>query len=32
MALLVKARRFLRNLLLSRRAEADLDQEVHSPC
>jgi predicted permease len=30
MPLLVKVRSFLRNLLLSRRVEADLDQEVHS--
>ncbi|HYL10694.1 MAG TPA: ABC transporter permease [Candidatus Acidoferrales bacterium] len=30
MPLLVKVRSFLRNLFLSRRAEADLDQEVHS--
>src|SRR5258708_3643056 len=30
MPLLVKARSFLRNLFLSRRVEADLDQEVHS--
>ncbi|HEU0040005.1 MAG TPA: ABC transporter permease, partial [Verrucomicrobiae bacterium] len=30
MPLLVKARSFLRNLLLSRRVEADLDQEVRS--
>src|SRR5258708_1369891 len=29
MPLLVKARSFLRNLFLSRRVEADLDQEVH---
>ena len=30
MALFVKARSFLRNLFLSRRVEADLDQEVHA--
>ena len=30
MPLFVKARSFLRNLFLSRRVEADLDQEVHS--
>jgi len=30
MPLLVKARSFLRNLFLSRRVEADLDQEVHA--
>ena len=30
MSLLVKARSFLRNLLLARRAESDFDQEVHS--
>ncbi len=30
MPLLVKARSFLRNLFLSRRVEADLNQEVHS--
>jgi macrolide transport system ATP-binding/permease protein len=30
MPLLVKARSFLRNFFLSRRMEADLDQEVHS--
>ncbi len=30
MPLLVKVRSFLRNLFLSRRVEADLDQEVHS--
>jgi putative ABC transport system permease protein len=30
MPLLVKARSFLRNLVSSRRAEVDLDQEVHS--
>jgi predicted permease len=30
MSLLVKARSFLRNLVLSRRVEVDLDQEVHS--
>ncbi len=30
MSLLVKARSFLRNLFLSRRVEADLDQEVHA--
>jgi len=30
MPLFVKARRFLRNVFLSRRVEVDLDQEVHS--
>src|SRR6266849_7909310 len=30
MPLFVKARSFLRNLFLSRRVEANLDQEVHS--
>jgi hypothetical protein len=30
MPLFVKARSFRRNLLLSRRVDADLDQEVHS--
>jgi len=30
MPLLVKARSFLRNLFLPRRAEVDLDQEIHS--
>src|SRR5438132_11520016 len=30
MPLFVKARSFLRNLLLSRRVELDLDQEVHA--
>ncbi len=30
MPLLMKARSFLRNLFLSRRAEVDLDQEVHA--
>jgi len=30
MPFFVKARSFLRNLLLSRRVGADLDQEVHS--
>ncbi len=30
MPFFVKARTFLRNLLLSRRVEADLDQEVRS--
>ena len=30
MPLFVKARSFLRNLFLSRRVEADLDQEVHA--